>query len=35
MDTASPGANLDSSNFLHLTGAHAPRRLQLGLRFYF
>jgi hypothetical protein len=35
MDTATPGANLDSSNFLHLTGAHAPRRMQLGLRFYF
>jgi len=35
MDTADPGANLDSSNFLHLTGAHAPRRMQLGLRFYF
>ena len=30
-----PGANLDSSNFLHLTGAHAPRRMQFGLRFYF
>ncbi len=35
MDTATPGANLDSSNFLHLTGAHAPRRMQFGLRFYF
>jgi len=35
MDTANPGANLDSSNFLHLTGAHAPRRMQFGLRFYF
>jgi hypothetical protein len=35
MDTATPGAHLDSSNFLHLTGAHAPRRMQLGLRFYF
>ena len=35
MDTADPGANLDSSNFLHLTGAHAPRRMQFGLRFYF
>jgi Carboxypeptidase regulatory-like domain/TonB-dependent Receptor Plug Domain len=35
MDTATPGTNLDSSNFLHLTGAHAPRRMQFGLRFYF
>jgi hypothetical protein len=35
MNTATPGANLDSSNFLHLTGAHAPRRMQFGLRFYF
>ena len=35
LDTADPGANLDSSNFLHLTGAHAPRRMQFGLRFYF
>jgi hypothetical protein len=35
MDTATPGLNLDSSNFLHLTGAHAPRRMQFGLRFYF
>jgi hypothetical protein len=35
MDTADPGANLDSSSFLHLTGAHAPRRMQFGLRFYF
>jgi len=35
MDTATPGANLNSSNFLHLTGAHAPRRMQFGLRFYF
>jgi hypothetical protein len=35
MDTGDPGANLDSSNFLHLTGAHAPRRMQFGLRFYF
>jgi hypothetical protein len=35
MDTATPGANLDSSSFLHLTGAHAPRRMQFGLRFYF
>jgi Carboxypeptidase regulatory-like domain len=23
------------SDFLHLTGAHAPRRMQFGLRFYF
>jgi hypothetical protein len=35
MDTANPGANLDSSSFLHATGAHAPRRMQFGLRFYF
>jgi hypothetical protein len=35
MDTADPGANLDSSSFLHLTGTHAPRRMQFGLRFYF
>jgi len=35
LDTADPGSNLDSSSFLHLTGAHAPRRMQLGLRFYF
>ncbi|MBV9885852.1 MAG: Plug domain-containing protein, partial [Acidobacteria bacterium] len=35
MDTATPGANLNSSNFLHLTGTHAPRRMQFGLRFYF
>jgi hypothetical protein len=35
MDTTNPGANLDSSAFLHATGAHAPRRMQFGLRFYF
>jgi Carboxypeptidase regulatory-like domain len=35
MDTATPGANLDSSSFLHLTGTHAPRRMQFGLRLYF
>jgi hypothetical protein len=35
MDTATPGAHLDSSNFLHLTGAHKPRIMQFGLRFYF
>ena len=35
MDTDDPGANPDSSGFLHLSGAHAPRRMQLGLRFYF
>ena len=26
---------LGSSSFLHLTGAHAPRRMQFGLRFQF
>ncbi len=35
MDTSNPGANLDSSSFLHATGAHFPRRMQFGLRFYF
>ena len=35
MDTPNPGANLDSSNFLHATGAHFARRMQFGLRFYF
>ncbi|MEQ1353592.1 MAG: hypothetical protein ABLT11_06210 [Candidatus Acidiferrum sp.] len=30
-----PAACLASSNFLHLTGAHAPRRMQFGLRFQF
>jgi hypothetical protein len=35
MDTNTPGTNQDSSGFLHLNGAHAPRRMQLGLRFYF
>jgi hypothetical protein len=35
MDTATPGVNQDSSTFLHLSGAHAPRRMQFGLRFYF
>jgi hypothetical protein len=35
MDTTNPGDNLDSSGFLHMSGAHAPRRMQLGLRFYF
>ncbi len=35
MDTSDPGNNTGSSDFLHLTGAHAPRRMQLGLRFYF
>jgi hypothetical protein len=35
MDTPNPGANADSSQFLHLTGAHAPRIMQFGLRLYF
>jgi hypothetical protein len=35
MDTTDPGDNIGSSGFLHLSGAHAPRRMQLGLRFYF
>ncbi len=35
MDTGDPGANADSSGFLHASGAHAPRRMQFGLRFYF
>jgi hypothetical protein len=37
MDTGDPGsaASLGSSSFLHLTGAHAPRIMQFGLRFQF
>jgi hypothetical protein len=35
LDTSDPGANADSSSFLHATSAHAPRRMQFGLRFYF
>ncbi len=35
MDTSAPGTNLDSSSFGHLTGTHAPRRMQFGLRFQF
>jgi hypothetical protein len=35
MNTADPAANLDSSGFLHLNGAHAARRMQFGLRFQF
>jgi len=35
MDTANPGDNIDTSGFLHLNGAHAPRRMQFGLRFQF
>ncbi len=35
MDTDTPGVNQDSSTFLHASGAHAPRRMQFGLRFYF
>jgi hypothetical protein len=33
--TGSISSSLGSSNFLHLTSAHAPRRMQFGLRFYF
>ena len=32
-DSISSGLN--NSDFLHLNGAHAPRRMQFGLRFYF
>ncbi len=37
MDTTDPGsaANLDSSGFMHLDGAHAARRMQFGLRLQF
>jgi hypothetical protein len=37
MDTTNPGsaANLDSSGFMHLDGAHAARRMQFGLRVQF
>jgi hypothetical protein len=35
MDTTDPGANLDSSGFLHLNGAHRPRTMQFGLRLQF
>ena len=35
MDTSTPGTNQDTSGFFHLNGAHAPRRMQFGLRFYF
>ena len=35
MNTADPGANADSSGFLHLDGAHAARRMQFGLRLQF
>lgn len=35
MDTINPGASADTSGFLHLNGAHAPRRMQFGLRFQF
>jgi Carboxypeptidase regulatory-like domain/TonB-dependent Receptor Plug Domain len=28
-------SDFGSSDFLHLNGAHAPRRMQFGLRFYF
>ena len=33
--TGSISSALGSSDFLHLTSAHAPRRMQFGLRFYF
>jgi hypothetical protein len=33
--TGSISSGLGSSDFLHLTSAHAPRRMQFGLRFYF
>jgi hypothetical protein len=37
MDTSDPGSatSLSNSSFLHLTGAHSPRIMQFGLRFYF
>jgi hypothetical protein len=35
MDTTNPGANLDSSGFMHLDDAHLARRMQFGLRFQF
>jgi hypothetical protein len=35
MDTVDPGGSAGSSGFLHLNGAHAPRRMQFGLRFQF
>jgi hypothetical protein len=37
MDTSDPGSatSLGTSSFLHLTGTHNPRIMQLGLRFYF
>lgn len=35
MDTTNPAANVDSSGFLHLNGAHNPRIMQFGLRFQF
>ena len=33
--TGSISSSLGSSDFGHLTSAHAPRRMQFGLRFYF
>ena len=33
--TAGDASCLGTSSFLHLTGAHAPRRMQFGLRFQF
>jgi hypothetical protein len=29
------GGTFVGTNFLHLSGAHDPRRMQFGLRFYF
>ncbi len=31
----SVSSGLNNSDFLHLNGTHAPRRMQFGLRFYF
>ncbi len=33
--TGSISSALGNSDFMHLTSAHAPRRMQFGLRFYF
>jgi carboxypeptidase family protein/TonB-dependent receptor-like protein len=33
--TSSISSALGNSDFMHLTSAHAPRRMQFGLRFYF
>ncbi|MFI5096657.1 MAG: carboxypeptidase regulatory-like domain-containing protein [Candidatus Acidiferrales bacterium] len=34
-NSAGDASCIANSSFLHLTGAHAPRRMQFGLRFYF